>query len=515
MSQPRRERPRELGPYPRSRVDVSQRQVLHNQRLRLFEEVNPWRFATTSTVDAEDADRTSDRTVRGESSPTPSASSTGEEVQPGPAMLEANQVAQIWHLRSSTSIGGGQTDNAVIFVPASMPLLVSYDSAEESDQDAIDDTHMEGQSNTTSVDPSIPVHLASTSSGDTAMDDQTDNYSYVNHQYLDEEDEGENILPHSTPLVFYESLDESEHDTVDGLIAEGQSSISDVSHFEDDTAMVDSIATESINRGPLSFRVAETKTTMEKLETGNKIPTQAKIDLAGLQALNLSRRTIKCMPILSNRKTKAASYADVLSLTNCVQELSHGINTTNELLRGSNIDRFRHSNAPGAGEEGDDGHDGDDEGLMRPRRTTNVRLRGLPRRRGARKNNFAREVRLHTNVTGGYHFYDKTKAIACRAVYSMPLSYLMEYWMLSLSGVFIASFIFNGILDAFIEYWMLSLSGVFIASFIINATTKCPLFETTKCPLFETTKCPLFETTKCPLFSLQNVVIGDMIEGLG
>ncbi|EDR13853.1 uncharacterized protein LACBIDRAFT_321470 [Laccaria bicolor S238N-H82] len=82
-------------------------------------------------------------------------------------------------------------------------------------------------------------------------------------------------------------------------------------------------------------------------------------------------------------------------------------------------------------------------------------------------------------------------------------------------------------------------------------TTKCPLFETTKCPLFETTKCllfqttmsqkadtitfscPLFETTKCPLFettklvvsafsdynvsafSLQNVVIGDMIEGLG
>ena len=32
MSQPRKERPRELGPYPRERVDVSQRQVQHNQR---------------------------------------------------------------------------------------------------------------------------------------------------------------------------------------------------------------------------------------------------------------------------------------------------------------------------------------------------------------------------------------------------------------------------------------------------------------------------------------------------
>lgn len=121
---------------------------------------------------------------------------------------------------------------------------------------------------------------------------------------------------------------------------------------------------------------------------------------------------------------KVASHADVLSLTNCVQELSRGINTTNELLRGSNVDRFRHPNAPGAGEEGDDGHDGDDEGLMRPRRTTNVRLRGLPQRRGARKNNFAvsiqcckkrtflfvynvllkREVRLHTNVLLSKHF---------------------------------------------------------------------------------------------------------------
>lgn len=89
------------------------------------------------------------------------------------------------------------------------------------------------------------------------------------------------------PLVFHESLDESDHDTVDGPIAEGQSSISDVNRFtlssgevnnnlsipvhlaprpnlsvsgddtemvgdfEDDAAMVDSIATRSVNRGPV------------------------------------------------------------------------------------------------------------------------------------------------------------------------------------------------------------------------------------------------------------------------
>ena len=71
-----------------------------------------------------------------------------------------------------------------------MPLLVSYDSAEESDQDAIDDPNTEDQSNTSSVNLSIPAHLASTSSGpgdDTAMVDQVSHVEVAVVSHLEDD----------------------------------------------------------------------------------------------------------------------------------------------------------------------------------------------------------------------------------------------------------------------------------------------------------------------------------------
>lgn len=61
-----------------------------------------------------------------------------------------------------------------------MPLLVSYDSTEESDQEAID----------ASVNLSIPAHLAPTSSGpgdDTAMDDQVSHFEVAIVSHLEDD----------------------------------------------------------------------------------------------------------------------------------------------------------------------------------------------------------------------------------------------------------------------------------------------------------------------------------------